>query len=244
VYLPIIIHVKPAATCTKTNTTCGQNNGTIVFTNPTGGVAPNYEYSLDGVNYQVSPNFANLPAGTYTARVRTPGSACVQSYSRSITSSSELVATITPGTTICAGESVTITATGGTTYTWWDGPTTIGNASSISVSPNASVQYSCVVSDGTCETVVSANIIVNQCGVGMNEESFQAAIYPNPIQNSLTIDVAKAFEYELLDARGRKVASGTSLGQTVVNTSQLSAGVYSLRLKVQGQFGTYKVIKE
>lgn len=244
VYLPIIIHVKPAATCTKTNTTCGQNNGTIVFTNPTGGVAPNYEYSLDGVNYQVSPNFANLPAGTYTARVRTPGSACVQSYSRSITSSSELVATITPGTTICAGESVTITATGGTTYTWWDGPATIGNASSITASPNASVQYSCVVSDGTCETVVSANIIVNQCGVGINEESFQAVIYPNPIQNSLTIDIANAFQFELLDARGRLVQHGNGLGKTTLNTQALSAGVYSLRINVNGQQGVFKVIKE
>ena len=34
------------------------NNGTIVFSSATGGIPPNYEYSLDGVNYQSSPNFS------------------------------------------------------------------------------------------------------------------------------------------------------------------------------------------
>jgi hypothetical protein len=190
IYLPITVSAKPAATCTKTNTTCGQNNGTIVFTNPTGGTAPpTYEYSLDGVNYQVSPSFANLPAGNYVARIRTAGSACVQSYSRTISPSNELVATVTPGTTLCAGESATLTAGGGTTYTWYDGPAVIGNTASITVSPAATAQYDCVISDGTCETVVSANIIVNQCGVGIHESLINAAIYPNPMNATLILQM-------------------------------------------------------
>ena len=76
-------------------------------TSPTGGVPPTYEYSLDGVNFQASPNFGNLPAGTYVARIRTSGSGCVQTYTRAIVGSTELTATITPGTTICVGETAT-----------------------------------------------------------------------------------------------------------------------------------------
>ncbi|MFN5636694.1 MAG: M43 family zinc metalloprotease [Flavobacteriales bacterium] len=245
IYLPITVSAKPAATCTKTNTTCGQNNGTIVFTNPTGGTAPpTYEYSLDGVNYQVSPSFANLPAGNYVARIRTAGSACVQSYSRTISPSNELVATVTPGTTLCAGESATLTAGGGTTYTWYDGPAVIGNTASITVSPAATAQYDCVISDGTCETVVSANIIVNQCGVGIHESLINAAIYPNPMNATLTIDLANAFHYSLIDARGRLVVAGNGMGKTVLNTQNLSAGVYALNLYVNGQKAVFKIIKE
>ena len=245
IYLPITVSAKPAATCTKTNTTCGQNNGTIVFTNPTGGTAPpTYEYSLDGVNYQVSPSFANLPAGNYVARIRTAGSACVQSYSRTISPSNELVATVTPGTTLCAGESATLTAGGGTTYTWYDGPAVIGNTASITVSPAATAQYDCVISDGTCETVVSANIIVNQCGVGIDESLINAAIYPNPMNATLTIDLANAFHYSLIDARGRLVVAGNGMGKTVLNTQNLSAGVYALNLNVNGQKAVFKIIKE
>ncbi|MFM7565533.1 MAG: M43 family zinc metalloprotease, partial [Flavobacteriales bacterium] len=245
IYLPITVSAKPAATCTKTNTTCGQNNGTIVFTNPTGGsVPPTYEYSLDGVNYQASPTFGNLPAGNYVARIRTAGSGCVQSYSRTISSSTELTATITPGTTICVGQSATITAGGGTTYTWYDGPSMVGNTASITVTPAATSQYSCVVSDGTCETVVSANIIVDQCGVGIVESAINASVYPNPIQGTLTIDIANAFQFELMDARGRLVQNGKGLGKTTLNTQALSAGVYSLRISINGQQGVFKVIKE
>jgi PKD repeat protein len=244
IYLPIVVNAKPAATCTKTNTTCGQNNGTIVFTSPTGGVPPTYEYSLDGVNYQASPTFGNLPAGTYVARIRTSGSGCVQTYTRAITGSTELTATITPGTTICIGETATITAGGGTTYTWYDGPSVLGNTASITVTPGATSQYSCVVSDGTCETVVSANIIVDQCGAGVGESTINASVYPNPMQGTLTIDIANAFQFELLDARGRLVQFGNGLGKTTLNTQALSAGVYSLRISVNGPQGVYKVIKE
>jgi len=245
IYLPVTVSAKPSATCTKTNTTCGLNNGTIVFTNPTGGTPnPTYEYSLDGVNYQASPNFGNLPAGNYVARIRTSGSGCVQSYSRTISASTELSATITPGTTICVGESATITAGGGNTYTWYDGPNVIGNTASITVTPGATSQYTCLVSDGTCEAVVSANIIVNSCGAGLSESMINASIYPNPTNSSLTIDLANAFSYELLDARGRLVQFGKGMGKTQLITQGLSAGVYSLRIKVNGQQGVYKVIKE
>jgi hypothetical protein len=244
IYLPVTVSAKPSATCTKTNTTCGQNNGTIVFTGPTGGVPPTYEYSLDGVNYQASPNFGNLPAGNYVARIRTSGSGCVQTYTRAIVGSTELTATITPGTTICVGETATITAGGGTTYTWYDGPSVLGNTASITVTPGATSQYSCVVSDGTCETVVSANIIVDQCGAGVGEATINVSLYPNPMQGTLTIDIANAFQFELLDARGRLVQIGHGLGKTTLNTQALSAGVYSLRISVNGQQGVYKVIKE
>jgi YbbR domain-containing protein len=71
-----------------------------------------------------------------------------------------------------------------------------------------------------------------------------ASIYPNPMNTTLTIDLANAFSFELLDTRGRLVQFGKGMGKTNVNTQALSAGVYSLRITVNGQQGVFKVIKE
>ncbi|HLO91178.1 MAG TPA: T9SS type B sorting domain-containing protein [Lentimicrobium sp.] len=56
--------------------TCfGTNDGSITITNPQGG-SGTYEYSIDGINWQLSNQFSGLPAGMYTIRIRdinTPG---------------------------------------------------------------------------------------------------------------------------------------------------------------------------
>lgn len=244
IYLPVTVNAKPTANCVRTNTTCGQNNGTIVFSATSGGIPPNYLFSLDGVNYQNGPNFSNLAPGVYTARVKTIGSGCVQTYTRNVASSTELTATITPGSTICQGESVTLTAGGGTLYTWYDGSNVIGNSMSITVSPGSSAQYSCVVSDGTCQSVVSANIVVNVCGAGVSEHEINASVYPNPVNGMLSIDLAKAYSFSLFDSRGREVASGKGQGLTLLDMHAYSAGVYSLRLLVNEASVVVKVLKD
>jgi len=48
---------------------CGSTAGFIHITGVAGGTSP-YTYSIDGVNYQSSPNFDNLPAGAYRVHVQ------------------------------------------------------------------------------------------------------------------------------------------------------------------------------
>ena len=57
---------------------------------------------------------------------------------------------------ICAGESVTLTASGGTEYLWSNGATT----QSISVSPNQTTTYSVEVSENGCSSVDEVTISV------------------------------------------------------------------------------------
>jgi len=52
----------------STTLTCS-NDATITVTNVSGGDAP-YAYSIDGVNFQTSPDFTGLTAGTYTVIVK------------------------------------------------------------------------------------------------------------------------------------------------------------------------------
>jgi gliding motility-associated-like protein len=59
-------------TATAIDPLCPGSNGTVTITDPVG---PVYEYSVDGINWQVSPSF-NLPANTYTVRVRIVNTFC------------------------------------------------------------------------------------------------------------------------------------------------------------------------
>lgn len=59
---------------------------------------------------------------------------------------------------LCLGEEVTLTATGGKTYTWSTG----GNSSSITVSPSETTTYVVTVSDGLTEDSDEVTVTVNR----------------------------------------------------------------------------------
>ncbi|SDR76565.1 T9SS type A sorting domain-containing protein [Winogradskyella sediminis] len=59
--------------------------------------------------------------------------------------------------TICAGDSITLTATGGISYLWNTGETT----ASIEVSPNEETTYSVEVSNDTCSNLDDVTVFVN-----------------------------------------------------------------------------------
>jgi len=70
--IPVTVVAGPpiATTATKTDALCnGGATGSITVTQPTAGNAP-YEYSLDGITWQISNVFNGLPAGTYTVYFR------------------------------------------------------------------------------------------------------------------------------------------------------------------------------
>ncbi len=62
---------------------------------------------------------------------------------------------------ICAGDNVTLTASGGALYSWSNGNT----ASIISAAPTSNTMYSFTTSIGSCIDTMSMNIVVNQIPV-------------------------------------------------------------------------------
>lgn len=161
IYLPITVNTQIAAVVTPTATTCGSNNGIITVTSPTGGDSPNYTYSINGTTFSASNTFTNLAAGNYTVYIQTPGDNCERTYPVTIGTSTPFVATVSANSSVCPGNSATITASGGASYQWFDGATALGSTASINVSPASTTQYSCVVTNGLgCQSTVYTTVNV------------------------------------------------------------------------------------
>lgn len=162
VYATVEVFDDVSATVGTVSTTCGLDNGIINITSPTGG-SGTYSYSIDnGSTFQSNGNYTGLASGSYNVVVNTGGNGC--SYTETVSVGATAQETITVGTdqTICAGETATITASGTGTIEWFDGATSVGNGTSITVSPTTTTTYDAVLTDGNgCEDVDQVVVNVN-----------------------------------------------------------------------------------
>lgn len=105
--LPLPVTVDPGpqliTTVNKTDALCnGSATGTITVDQPPGS-AP-FSYSLDGTNWQASPVFTGLSAGTYTVYYR-EGNGCQGSQSVTIAQPSAMTVAANSSPVVCNGES-------------------------------------------------------------------------------------------------------------------------------------------
>ena len=94
------------------------NGGTTLVTVDASGGSGSFIYSLNGVDYQVSNIFQNVPAGTYNSITVKDANGCIKVVTPGITVSqpSALIASAASGSIACNGgtTNITITASGGT----------------------------------------------------------------------------------------------------------------------------------
>jgi hypothetical protein len=93
---------------------------------------------------------------TYTVTVTDNGCTDVASVTVQVENNLVATASAAPGT-LCAGESATLSATGGSTYLWSDGQ----SGASISVTPSATTTYSVTATDSGCTGTASVTVVVN-----------------------------------------------------------------------------------
>jgi gliding motility-associated-like protein len=98
------------------------------------------------------------PASNTTYTVHVTDGACHKDTTFSVLVGAKLPVVITGPPAICPGANATLTASGGTgyTYLWNNGATT----SSITVNPTVNTTYSVVVSNGTCTGDTSFNVAI------------------------------------------------------------------------------------
>lgn len=103
----------PAVTATAIASACNINNGSI--TAAASGGTPAYQYSINGVTFQVSTVFNGLAPGNYTVYVRDAGG-CIATFIINVPATAGPAISATVTATACGANTGTITAngTGGT----------------------------------------------------------------------------------------------------------------------------------
>lgn len=149
-------------------------------------------------------------------------------------------------TTVLPGRCVTITATGGDTYTWYDGSTT----PSIEVcEPAVGVyNYNVIVSNnGDCGVSKNAKVTFAEPS-NINTIADKAwGIYPNPNTGTFTISFNQPHELAavvLMDMLGRVVHQQVYpvLGSQVQIDAQLPNGMYVVKVETGGQVAFKKIL--
>jgi gliding motility-associated-like protein len=135
-----------------------------------------YLWSTTETSASISVNPVSMTTYSVTA---SDASGCTGTASRQVTVNQNPVASITPSSaSICMGESINLTASGGTVFLW----STNETVQTITVSPLANAVYDVTVSDvNGCSATASRNVIVNSLPV--------AAINPQNTQTCFGVPV-------------------------------------------------------
>jgi len=112
---PTVLTIDPSTT----NPQCLEDNGTISLEGQ-GGTAP-YEYSIDnGVTFQSSGNFTDLAPDSYEVVVQDDND-CVATLTIELINEGGPTVDAGSDIEICIGESITLSGTGASSYTWDNG---------------------------------------------------------------------------------------------------------------------------
>lgn len=142
-------------------------------------------------------------------------------------------------TTICNGNSVTLSASGASSYTW------TGNLqqNQVVVSPTVSTNY-VVTGSGQngCKSTATVQVSVDQClGIKASQQVNQR-IFPNPAHDQFTIELTEPSDFTLYSANGSQVLHQENLrGAQTIDTSSLPAGLY-IGVIQSGQKASYHKI--
>ncbi|MBL7924791.1 MAG: PKD domain-containing protein [Bacteroidia bacterium] len=159
----IQVYPEPALSFTSTPTNICQG-GSVTLNNTstsTNGAINTWQWSFGNGNTstQMNPTVTYTTAGTYTVTlIGTTSHGCTDTLTQVVTVNALPLADAGSNRSICRGQSVSLSATGGGTYAW---SPVISNASSITVSPTNNTTYYVVVTNANgCTSIDSVVVTV------------------------------------------------------------------------------------
>ena len=144
-------------------------------------------------------------------------------------------------------QSDTLLASSGPNYQWFLDGQSIPNATAGHYIPVASGLYTVQVSDGSGCVVLSNAFSFVLSSIVRSDRKAQWRVFPNPARMAITLGQlpASATDVHLLDVTGRILQQIPAAGATEmeVNLSDLSPGVYYLKLWQDGKFSYRRFLK-
>ncbi len=143
----VTVNAPPTPTITGTTAICSGNTTTLTAA---GGGTYLWNTGATTTAITVSP----ISNTTYTVTASSGG--CTGATTISVTISPGPTPTITGTTTVCPGQSTTLTASGGGTYSWSTGATT----TTITVTPGSTTTYTLTTNSGGCTGSTTVQVTV------------------------------------------------------------------------------------
>ncbi len=140
----------------------------VTFTNTSTGTITTYSWNFGagatpGVAATVGPHSVTYgTAGTKTITLTVGDGTLTNTETKTITVVAAPVADAGAPQTICAGRTVTLTASGGANYSWSNNA---GNTANVTVSPLITTTYTVTVTSGSCSSTDNVTITVNPAPV-------------------------------------------------------------------------------
>ncbi|WP_081659271.1 T9SS type A sorting domain-containing protein [Pedobacter glucosidilyticus] len=133
----------------------------------------------------------------------------------------------------------------GATYQWYFNRTPVAGATSNSFPIQNTGFYAVEIkNNGGCSTY-SDDFTYFSTSVKEDPKFAGFAYYPNPVEtgNSLTVMFSDTYDIELIDITGKSVLNKKSLkGKQELETNNLNAGVYLLKVESEGKLTFRKII--
>jgi hypothetical protein len=218
----VMVNALPTLTITGANTIC---NGTSITQTVSG--ASTYTWSTGAnTNTVVLTPTANA---TYTVD-GTDVNGCSNNAVVSVSVNAlPSVSANTSNSLICPFNSVSLTGSGASTYTW--NPGNISGAV-ISVTPNVTTTYTVTGTDvNGCENMAVLTQSVATCtGIQNISASGMISVYPNPNNGSFNVEISTNVENVqmfILNSLGQTVMTQSlKEGMNVINANSLAKGIY------------------
>ncbi len=229
--LPVIVIASPTVICSGQSATLTAS-GADTYSWTTGATS---------ASVTVSPTLTT----TYSV-VGTSTAGCTGSLTRTVAVNAlPNVTASSNASLICSGQSATITAIGGNTYSWNTGATT----SSIVVTPTTQTTYTVQGTDGNgCSKTTTVTQNVSACtGIqslaGSND--MQMNVYPNPTSGQFTIESGSSGDLILTNVVGQVIMNAhIGEGKHTVDISREVSGIYFVRLVHNGKQQILKLVKQ
>ncbi len=193
-----------------TNFAC---DSTIVFTNnTTNGVSYHWNFGDGDTSVATNPTHTFPGAGTFTVTLISDNTCASDTTISTVVIPSVPAASISGVDTICQGQSVTLTATGGTSIQWSGGST--ATTYTISDSPQNTTAYYATVSNGTCAS---------------EPDTFMVVVRPLPLVTISGLNNICAGQNITLTASGAvnyQWSGGSSATTSAINVAPLSTTTY------------------